>query len=227
MSVKLLRNLWPALAAAVLVATASGVAAQQKFYRYVNEKGVVVINDRIPPEFVAKGYDVVLNDGTVLQRVPRQLTEEELLHRNTDESRARLREEEEEKLRQWDESLLLRYSNVEDIEAARDRAQRDLQIRITILRSNLMSVKTQIEAEQAKAADLERNGTKVPKELTDKIQVLRLEIEDTEESIRVRQQEIESTRASYQRDMDRFTLLQDRVNARGVSRERSESKDYY
>jgi hypothetical protein len=197
---------------------ASYAVAKQKtkiqYYRYNNERGIPVIDETIPPEFVAGGYDIITSDGSVIKRVPRQLSEEELRNEGSEAARERLREEEELRLQAWDEMLMLRYSSVEDINAASDRAVRDLYIRISILKSNLMSIKTQIEREQLKAADIERSGQDVPENLTVIIDKLGREIEDTEESIAVRRQEVDETKASYQRDIDRFGLLMDRVNMR-------------
>lgn len=206
----------PALVALLLV-FAPLLQADSQLYRYINEKGVQVIDDKVPPQFVSKGYDIILQDGTLLQSVPRQLSGEELRLRNTDESRARLQVEEEQKMRAWDESLLLRYSSIEDIEAAQKRAMRNLHIRISILRSNLAAVKSQIEREQSKAADLERRGIDVPQEMISVIDTLRLEIEDTEQSIALRREEIGSLKASYQRDIDRFKTLLDSVEMRRKS----------
>jgi hypothetical protein len=185
-----------------------------QYYRYSNERGVTVINEAIPPEYVAGGYDIITRDGSLIRRVPRQLSEEELLEQGTEAARERLRKEEEQRLQAWDEMLMLRYSSVEDIEAARERAVRDLQIRISILKSNLMQVKSQIEREQQRAADVERSGREAPASLTSNIDKLGREIEDTEESIAIRRQEIEETKASYQRDIDRFSLLMERVKLR-------------
>lgn len=189
-------------------------AAGGQLYRYLNDKGVTVIDDRIPPEYSSKGYDVINSDGSLVRRVPRQLSEEELLLRNTDEAKARFKDEEEQRLRDWDKTLMLRYSTVDDIEAVRERAIRDIQLRISILKSNLMSIKSQIEREQQKAADIERRGSQVPAELSRNINILRLEIEDTEQSIAVRRKEISEVKASYQSDIDRFNTLLDRVQMR-------------
>jgi chromosome segregation ATPase len=190
----------------------SGQAAQ--LYRYKNNDGVVVIEDRIPPEYSGNGYDVISADGSLIQKVPRELSEEELVLRNTDEARLRLREEEAKLQQEWDESLMLRYSSVEDIQAAESRAMRDLSIRISILKSNLSSIKAQIEREQQKAADIERAGGTAPEHQIKNIGVLRLEIEDTEQSIATRQEEINSVRQSFQRDIERFKTLQARVQMR-------------
>jgi hypothetical protein len=190
----------------------SGQAAQ--LYRYKNNDGVVVIEDRIPPEYSGNGYDVISADGSLIQKVPRELSEEELVLRNTDEARLRLREEEAKLQQEWDESLMLRYSSVEDIQAAESRAMRDLSIRISILKSNLSSIKAQIEREQQKAADIERAGGTAPEHQIKNIGILRLEIEDTEQSIATRQEEINSVRQSFQRDIERFKTLQARVQMR-------------
>ena len=212
------------MVAAVL---ASGLqAAERSFYRYFNDKGVQVINDTLPPEVVSRGYDVISQSGMLIKRVPRQLTEAELQDNNSAEAQAARREYEARQLKAWDESLMLRYSSAKDIEAARDRALRDLQIRISILKSNRLQVKSEIEREQKKAADIERIGRDVSPELLDKIDVLRQEIEGIEDAIAVRNNEVEDLRAEYQRDIDRFETLLDRVKLRSQSREVSNKPRY-
>jgi hypothetical protein len=214
----------PLLSLLVLLLATSSVNANGQLYRYTNEKGVQVIDDKVPPEFTPKGYDIINRDGTLIERVPRQLSEEELRLRNTAESRAQLKEEEALRMRAWDESLLLRYSDIEDIKEAQTRAVRDLQIRISILKSNLVTIKAQIEREQEKAADIERRGSAVPEAMSKNIDIMRLEIEDTEQSIRVRREEIDSVNASYQRDIERFTTLVDRVEMRRQSQQPSPNR---
>ena len=200
-------------------------ADERYFYRYVNEKGVQVINDKLPPEVVSSGYDVISKNGTLIKRVPRQLTEQELQNNNTAEAQEARREYEARQLKVWDESLMLRYSSVKDIEAARVRALRDIQIRISILKSNRLQVKSEIEREQKKAADIERMGRDVSDELLEKIDILRQEIEGIEDAITVRNNEADDLVEQYQRDIDRFMTLEDRVKLRSLSREKP-SKRY-
>ena len=197
-----------------VLSSVSSALFAQNLYRYTNHENVQVIDDHIPPEFVAKGYDIIRRDGTLIKRIPRQLSEEELRLQNTEEARERLRQEEEQKLRAWDESLLLRYSSVEDIEAAKKRALSELNIRISILKSNLLSVKTQIENQQRKAADIERRGSEAPQALLDNIKTFKIEIEDIEEAIQQRQKEIQTVEDSYQRDIARFSTLLSRIKMR-------------
>ena len=222
-----IKHYLPWLIAGVLLSICSSLYAAGELYRYFNEKGVQVIDDKIPPQFVPNGYDIINRDGTLIKRIPRQLSEEELRLRNTVESRARLREEEAKRMQAWDESLMRRYSDIEDIEAAQLRAVRDLQIRISILKSNLVTIKSQIERDQKAAADIERRGANVPEEMVKNIDVMRLEIEDTEQSIAARREEIAAVKASFQRDIERFKTLLDRVEMRRQTRQVSPDRSGY
>jgi predicted nucleic acid-binding Zn-ribbon protein len=121
---------------------------------------------------------------------------------------------EEERLRKWDESLLLRYSTIADIEAARERSLRDLRIRVSILKSNRRSLKLQVENYQMQAADLERSGRQVNVAQLSAIEDLQGEIGTTDRAIVDREQEIEEVAAAYQSDIERFGLLLDVVELR-------------
>jgi hypothetical protein len=202
--------------ATMLVHGLLGLSAQAAdyLYRYINDEGVTVINYSIPPQFVHKGYEILNRDGSVYKVVPRTLSKEELANRSGDAYRERVEAEEAERLRKWDESLLLRYSSIEDVEAARDRALSELKIRISILRSNLRSLKSQVENNQARAADIERSGGTVPVELVGVIDGLRGEIVETERSVREREREMEVVNQGFQRDVERFASLLDKVELR-------------
>jgi len=183
-------------------------------YRYRNDAGFTVIDHKIPPNYVHKGYEILNSDGTLRQVVPRALTKEERANRSSDAYRKQVEAEEKERLLKWDESLLLRYSSIEDIEAARDRALRELRIRISILRSNVRSLKLQVESNQTRAADIERGRGVVPVEIVSAIDGLQGEIIETERSIEERGREIDVVEQGFQRDIDRFALLLDKVELR-------------
>ncbi len=197
------------LAMLTLVASC-GAAAAGKLYRYTTDRGVVAVDDHVPPEFVKNGYEVLTPDGRVVETIPRQLTGEE-------GARKRAAEAEAKRLQEWDKNLLLRYSSIDDIAAARDRALREIDIRLSILRSNLGSVKSQVEREQEKAADIERRGGTVPEAIATNIEKLKIEVAGIEASIVERLKDKEIARATYQKDIDRFKTLQDVVQFRRSS----------
>jgi hypothetical protein len=185
----------------VLIAGGDAIAAGAKLYRYTTDKGVTAVDDHVPPEFVKNGYEVLSPDGRVLETVPRQLTGEE-------GARKRAADAETKRLQEWDKNLLLRYSSVDDIAAARDRALHEIDIRLSILRSNLTSAKAQVEREQEKAADIERRGSTVPETISTNIEKLKAEVSGIEDSIAERMKDKEATQVSYQKDIDRFKTLQ-------------------
>jgi hypothetical protein len=202
-----------ALALALLSANMPS-SAQGYLYRYIGDDGVTVINSSIPPQFVQRGYEVLNPDGSVFKVVPRSLTQDELANRSGEDYKAQVEAEEAERLRKWDKSLRLRYSTLEDIEAARGRAQRELRIRISILRGNVSALKQRVETNQLRAANIERSGGRVPVTVVEAITALQGEIAVTERSIQERESEVEVVDLGFQRDIDRFTLLLDQIELR-------------
>ena len=189
-------------------------ATADDLYRYRNKEGNVVVDYRVPSEYVGSGYEVLNDEGMVIRVVPRELTEEEkkaadALRKQEEAARA-----EQERLRQWDESLLMRYSTVVDIEAARERALSDLRIRVSILKGNRRSLKQKVENYQAQAADMERAGMEVDVARLRSIETLQEEIGSTDRAIADRQREIEEVAAAYQADIERFEQLQEVVELR-------------
>ncbi|MHA7817303.1 MAG: hypothetical protein ACX93N_12570 [Pseudohaliea sp.] len=183
-------------------------------YRYINDEGVAVVAYQVPPEYVARGYEVLNDKGVTVDVVPRTLTEEERANMDSEERLAREAEDERKRLQEWDRSLLLRYSAVEDIEAARDRALRDLRIRVSILKGKQRSLRQQVENYQAQAADQERRGEPVSPAHLEAIEDLRREMAQAERSLVEREREISEVVASYERDIERFRTLLEVVELR-------------
>ena len=199
---------------AALLQALAPVAHSRDLYRYYDGEGKMVVDYRVPTEYAGAGYEVLNEDGVVIKVVPRELTEDEKQERNAQEIQQAAAEAERERLRKWDESLLLRYSTIADIEDARERALRDLRIRVSILKSNKRSLKQQVENYQSQAADLERSGQEVDVDRLRVIEELQREIATTDRAIAEREREIEEVSAGYQADIERFALLLEVVELR-------------
>ena len=189
-------------------------AQAANLYRYTNAEGVTVVDYQVPAAYVRNGYEILNAEGMVVRVVPRELSDEEKKVLNAQQELEAAASAEEQRLREWDESLLLRYSTVEDIEAARERALRDLRIRLSILKSNKRSLKQQVETYQAQAADMERSGHEVDVARISAIENIQAEIASTDRSIKERSREIEEVSAAYQKDIDRFGMLLEVVELR-------------
>ena len=123
--------------ALVLVLFTCSVATADNLYRYKNEAGGTVADWHVPAKFAGRGYEVLNPLGEVIKVVPRQLSDSELNDKDLVERLKRGAEAERARLAEWERFLLLRYSTIEDIDAARDR-DRFLQLQdVVALRRSL------------------------------------------------------------------------------------------
>ncbi len=201
------------LVASVLLCGSPSLDARE-LYRYKDASGVSVINDRLPPEIAALGYEVLSETGVLLRVVPPKKTPEQLEALDAQESEVERAQRQAEQQRKADELLLIRYSSIDDIKAARERSLQALQIRANILRSNLRSRAQQMGNYQAEAAAIERLGQPLDQERIDAIQNLRARIETSQLALSDREQEVKEVTQAYQADIDRFQHLMDQVMMR-------------
>jgi hypothetical protein len=174
----------------------------KQLYRYRNAEGNVVVDYQVPVESIGGGYEVLNNEGMVINVVPRALTPEERVLEDVENLREQEARMEQERLQQWDESLMLRYSTVNDIEDARRRALGDLQIRMSILKGNRRALKQNVENYQTQAANMERSGMAVDVERLRAIETLQNEIVSTERDIKDRRREIAELETAYDADIE-------------------------
>lgn len=210
------------LCACALLLCITTLVEARPLYRYRNAEGNVVVDYQVPVESISGGYEVLNNDGMVIKVVPRELTPEERKLADAESKREQEARAEQERLRQWDESLMLRYSTVDDIEDARNRALSELQIRMSILKGNRRALKQKVEGYQAQAANMERSGMAVDVERLRSIEILQSEIASTDRDIEDRQREIAELEAAFDADIARFEMLRDVVELRQTLRTRTD-----
>ncbi|MAN51316.1 MULTISPECIES: hypothetical protein [unclassified Marinimicrobium] len=184
-----------------LLGLASLAQAQDKvYYRYTNDEGVQVLEDRIPPKYVPKGYEVVSMYGEVLRTVPPAPSDEEL------ETEARERQARQER-EAYEQELKRRYSTVKDIEDAKRRSLAELQGNISILESNLSNVRLQIRDLESRAARLERSGQEVPESVLVNLGTLKTEVQEIQAQIRHRQEEYDEVADKFDQDIEAFAEI--------------------
>lgn len=166
-------------------------------YRYKNKEGVTVLDSTIPPEYVNNGYEIVSRSGKVLKVVAPVAQGPEA---------ERLRHEKLQRDEQAREDIQLRrsYSNVADIDSARDRNLESLRGNISILQTNLTSARKRLQDYQAQAATIERSGRQLPDELLKNINNLVQEEKDIQVQIQQREQEHQEVAEKFERDRARF-----------------------
>ncbi|HRL94569.1 DUF4124 domain-containing protein [Pseudomonas sp.] len=131
------------------------LAGAGELYRYVNDKGVIVLDRQgVPPEYIGKGYDVLSDQGRVVRVVPPAPTAEERQRLQAQQAQATS-----------DAQLLRLYSSLDDVDRARERKLTELDGAVGAARGNLQSLRTQQANLQGQAAEQERAGRVVPESL--------------------------------------------------------------
>jgi hypothetical protein len=179
------------------VAAAGQPTSQVEMYRYVNDKGITVI-DRlgVPPQYIGKGYQVLNDQGRVIREVPPAPTAAEIEQRKADAARA-----------SSDQQLMRMYTSVDDVDRARDRKLAELDGLASVAKGNLQSLKMQQANLQARAADQERAGRQVPDDLVAQLSNLRSDEQRLQQDIARYQQLRIQAQNSFAADRARFAQL--------------------
>lgn len=172
-------------------------APEMPLYRYVDSRGITVLDRQgVPPEYAAKGYEILNARGRVVQVVPPALTAEQVQLEQAKKAQASA-----------DTQLLSLYSSVEDVDRTKARKLSELDTLIDLTQKNLTGLTAQQASLQSQAADKERAGTPVPQPLIDKLNDLR----DQQQSLNMDVQRYQLTRrqaeAAFAQDRLRIQKL--------------------
>ncbi|TLX58871.1 DUF4124 domain-containing protein [Stutzerimonas nosocomialis] len=177
------------------------LAGAAELYRYVDDKGVVVLDRQgVPPQHIGKGYEVLNEQGRVVRVVPPAPSPEEMKRLLEEKARA-----------SSDAQLLRLYTSVEDVERAKARKLAELESVIGVTQGNLQSLRTQQANLQSQAADHERAGRKVPEHLLAQIENLKKEQASLQRNVERYRQVREQADASFTADRDRLQELLGRL----------------
>ncbi len=184
-----------ALLMALLLCSFSALADNSGgvLYRYTDDEGVKVLNHTIPPEYAQQGYEILNKLGQVIKVVPPAPTDGEIAQAVA-----------ERRLRQRFEILKRRYSNVKEIERAKQRRLDNLSTNIAILKGNISGAKTRIENIMSKAAEMERGGLEVSENLLVQLEEAKTELSIAEAALKTRLEEQEEVSNRFDKDLTTF-----------------------
>jgi hypothetical protein len=193
----------------LLLWTSNTLSAE--LYRYQNDAGVTVVDWAMPAAYVSNGYEILNESGQVVSVVPPAKTATEL-EQDAAAARSRAADTAAEAAQlERDTFLLRRYSTVQDIEAARDRSLRELDIRIAILSSQRETLSQQLARHEdalAARAHLDEEATQYGQ---DTVAALKAEIQSLDDASKGRQQQAAAVAEAYGRDIARFSQLEEIV----------------
>ena len=192
------RVLYPALG--LMLGGMAVSADATELYRYVNDKGITVLDRSVPPQFVSRGYEVLDKDGRVKQVVPAAPTPDEL-------RAMREAEQEQRRQRSSDETLLRLYSSVADLDRAHQRQIQQIETLIATAEAGLMTLRSQRDDVQSRAASQERAGRKVDPLLLQQLENVEAERRRLERQIRSNRAEIDAVNTAFTSRRERLAQL--------------------
>jgi predicted RNase H-like nuclease (RuvC/YqgF family) len=195
----------PAILASSLALLLSAASVFAATYRYKDENGQVVISNTIPQEASRRGYDILSSDGRVIDTVAPAPTEEELAERAAEKRRQEARARQMEQ----DRKLLERFSNPDQAVRAMHRKILELKGLSQLKQGNISVIENQLDAEQARAADLERAGRDIPEATLRKIRRLEADIRELERQINAQKAEIKAVKRQFLEDIERLEVITD------------------
>ncbi len=186
--------------ALAIMALSFTATTEAGMYRYTDENGRMVISNTIPQEATKRGYDILSNNGRVVETIPPAPTDEEIAAREAEKQRQKELAAQQER----DRLLLKRYSHPDQAVRAMHRKIRELKGLIQLKRGNISVISNQLDSEQSRAANIERSGGTIPESMLEKIRRLESQIRDLEREISIQSQEIDELRADFEADIKRL-----------------------
>lgn len=192
------KKVWYSVVVLMLGTAMSADAAQ--LYRYINDNGVTVLDRSVPPQFVGRGYEVLDMDGRVKEVIPAALSPEE-------RQAQRAAEQEQQRQRSADETLLRLYSSVADLDRAHNRQVQQIEGLIASIEAGLLTLQSQRDDVQSRAASQERAGREVDAQLLRQLDSIDAERRRLERQIAANRTEIETVNAAFASRRERLAQL--------------------
>lgn len=192
------KKVWYSVVVLMLGTAMSADAAQ--LYRYINDNGVTVLDRSVPPQFVGRGYEVLDMDGRVKEVIPAALSPEE-------RQAQRAAEQEQQRQRSADETLLRLYSSVADLDRAHNRQVQQIEGLIASVEAGLLTLQSQRDDVQSRAASQERAGREVDAQLLRQLDSIDAERRRLERQITANRTEIETVNAAFASRRERLAQL--------------------
>ncbi len=194
------------MALALLLATGEEAFAK-KMYRWVDENGNVYFSDQVPPDQVQHKRETLSEKARVLDVLEKAKTAEQLAQQKRLDA---LRKEQEKiiaKQNANDKVLLSTFRSIDDMNKALSNKMASFDAARKVIEGNIERFEQQLQQQQQQAANLERNGTKIPPKLLADIAASKQQIESGKQELIHHQQDKQNSEKEFKADIARFQFL--------------------
>ncbi|MGB8077220.1 MAG: DUF4124 domain-containing protein, partial [Gallionella sp.] len=198
----------PVYRAMILAALTLGLTfslpVSAKLYKWVDNDGVTHYGEVVPPEYANKDKVELDKNGQVVKKdevmTPerRRAKEQEDAKKHADEKAAQ-----DQQLR--DKTLLNTYSNVKEIDLARNRSLQQIDARLNTINSAIKSSKADLSALQSEADGYAKRNRAVPESLQEDLRNAQARLDKLNKDLMQPQAEKAAVVSRYDADKARYT----------------------
>lgn len=196
----------------VLLLSTNNVA-EAKTYRWVDDQGKVHFSDVIPPDQVKYQRETLNKAAQVIETSDKAKTQEEY---DQEQHMQSLRQEQDKLIAKQaaeDKVLLSTYRSIEDMDLTLNGRMQALDAQRRVAEGNLKRLQHQLESQQKKAAELERNGQVVGQGLLNDIRSSEQQIQLATTEISAHVSKKSQVKAEFESSIERFKYLTQGKNA--------------
>lgn len=197
----------------------------KNMFRWVDENGNVRYSDQVPPDQVKHKRDSLNDNIRVVDTVKKEKTEAQ---RELEKRLLLLRKQQDDIINQQkarDKVLLSSFRNEDDITLSLKTKMLALTGQRNVLDGNLLRVKKQLQLQQKRAAQFERDGKSPPKYLLKKISVSKDQVELVNTEITRQIKKKKTIKIAFEKDIERFVFLtQSSAQSKDISLKVEENK---
>jgi hypothetical protein len=179
----------------------------KKMYKWVDEHGETKFSDQVPPEESKYRRESLNEKGQVLEITEQAKTKEQQAMDNRLKALKKAQEKIIFEQASNDKVLLSTFRNVEDMQASLYATMQSLDAQRNVAQGNLKRVEIQLETQQKKAAELERNGKQAPPALLNEIKQTEAQIQVAYAEINKQIEKKNRIKADFEADIERFKFL--------------------
>lgn len=194
------------LLAALVIGLSFSLPAAAKMYKWVDDEGVTHYGETIPPEYADKDRSELNKSGRVIKK-REVLTPEE--RRAKEQEAAQKREAAEAALerKRRDRALLNTYSNVKEIDLARNRNLQQVDARLNSINSRLKMASNNLLGLQKEAEGFTASNRQMPKSLQEDLQEAQARLDKAQRDMEKAQAEKAAVEARFDADKARYKEL--------------------
>ncbi len=174
---------------------------------WTNNEGIRECGNRVPPEFAQQGHQEISESGMVIEEQSRAKTKAELAEDAKQKALLAEKKRKQAEQKRTDNILLATFSNVSEIERARDERIKAIDASITLANKQAELIQQDLDKRIQAAVEAERSGNTPNEKLLKDIADLERQVETKKEYIAEREKEKEDTNAEYSANIERFKTL--------------------